>query len=212
MNDFVGLVGSSHSAVPTDGAVPADGAVPTDSAVPSQSTASTQSTARSDLDIDVVERLKTVYLADYRQLVGLAGWIVGGRAMAEELVQDTFVRLLERPPRLDDPAALGSYVRAAVVNRSRSRFRRLVLERRHATGPPDPVELDGEAAGVDRAVRAAVASLPRRQRECVVLRFYGDLTVEAIATTLGITAGSVKTHLHRATTTLEGLLSGGDDR
>jgi RNA polymerase sigma factor (sigma-70 family) len=49
-----------------------------------------------------------------------------------------------------------------------------------------------------REVLAALATLPLRQRQCVVLRFYEDLTEVQIAETLGISQGSVKTHLHRA--------------
>jgi RNA polymerase sigma factor (sigma-70 family) len=53
-----------------------------------------------------------------------------------------------------------------------------------------------------RAIAAAVRALPRRQRDCVVLRYYGDLADPEIATTLGVSVGSVKTHLHRARTAL----------
>ena len=53
-----------------------------------------------------------------------------------------------------------------------------------------------------RAVVARLHDLPRRQRECVVLRFYDDLTVPDIARVLGVAEGSVKSHLHRAMTTL----------
>jgi RNA polymerase sigma-70 factor (ECF subfamily) len=53
-----------------------------------------------------------------------------------------------------------------------------------------------------RAVVQQLATLPGRQRECVVLRFYADLTVPEIARSLGIAEGSVKSHLHRAMTTL----------
>jgi RNA polymerase sigma factor (sigma-70 family) len=53
-----------------------------------------------------------------------------------------------------------------------------------------------------RLVARAVRALPARQRECIVLRFYEELTDREIAETLGITAGSVKTHLHRARTAL----------
>ncbi len=151
-------------------------------------------------------RLKAVYDSDYAHLVGLARWMVGSPGLAEELVQDTFVRLLERPPKLDDPEALSAYVRRAVVNRSRSRIRRLVLERKHARADVESIE----EIDPDEAVRSAVAQLPIRQRQCVVLRFYADLTVDAIAETLGISAGSVKTHLHRANDSLKRLLHEGD--
>ncbi len=146
--------------------------------------------------------LEGLYRDEFGGFVSLARWIVGDRRLAEELVNDTFVRLLERPPTLDDVANLRAYVRTAIVNRSRSRVRRLVLERRHAASasqraddPPEPEEV--------ALVRAAIAALPRRQREVVVLRFHADLSVAAIAATLAIGEGSVKTHLHRAMRALE---------
>ena len=52
-------------------------------------------------------------------------------------------------------------------------------------------------------VAAALALLPRRQRECVVLRYWLDLPEREIADTLGIAAGSVKSHLHRGLAALE---------
>ena len=58
------------------------------------------------------------------------------------------------------------------------------------------------------AVMAAVRRLPTRQRDCVVLFYFLDLATPEIATILGVSRGSVKTHLHRARTTLSVELSG----
>ncbi len=154
--------------------------------------------------------LLALYKREFEQLVGLAHWIVGSRGLGEELVQDTFVRLVQRPPVLSDPEALSAYVRSAVLNGSRSKVRRLILERRHAKQVAERAR-SGEAAVLvtdsDQSVRDAIARLPRRQRESVVLRFYADLTVEAIADTVGISAGPVKTHLHRANLSLKAALT-----
>ena len=49
-----------------------------------------------------------------------------------------------------------------------------------------------------RRLMAQVDDLPNRQRECLVLRYFDQLTDVEIAATLGISVGSVKTHLHRA--------------
>ena len=200
------------------------GVDPTASVAPAEGTQPALSAGRGASDVDRRQTqapLRAVYNADYADLVGLARWILGTTGLAEELVQDTFVRLLERPPELNDPDALSAYVRRAVINRSRSRIRRLILERRHASSGRSADAGDG-AGGVDagadggaehepdQAVRKAVAALPIRQRHCVVLRFYADLTVEAIAETLGISAGSVKTHLHRANRSLKQALAEGD--
>jgi RNA polymerase sigma factor (sigma-70 family) len=88
-----------------------------------------------------------------------------------------------------------------VINLSHSHHRHLRVVRRSPVGAPD----DAVAADHDtvrregqRHIAAAVRALPTRQRDCIVLRYYADLTDTEIASALGISAGSVKTHLHRA--------------
>ncbi len=144
-----------------------------------------------------------VYRRDHARLVGLATWLIGGRAPAEEIVHDVFVRVVENPPALREPEQLGAYLRSAVVNRCRSRVRRLVLERRHANTARESTEADIDSLS---HVRDAVLALPMRQRQAIVLRFYDDLSVDQIAQVLGISSGSVKTHLHRGMRTLESRL------
>ena len=138
--------------------------------------------------------LRAVYTSDFASLVRLATALVGSPALGEELVQDTFARILERPPRLIAAEKMPAYVRKAVVNASRSKVRRIVLERKHLKAER-PV--DESTNGPDYELRAALMELPVRQRQCVALRFYDDMTVEQIAEVLGVSAGSVKTHLHR---------------
>ncbi len=172
--------------------------------------AAVQPDVADDNDSDEHAELRALYQREFEQLVGLAHWMVGSRGLAEELVQDTFVRLVQRPPVLSNPEALSAYVRAAVLNGSRSKVRRLILERRYAKREAERAR-SGETAVLnadpDQSVRDAIARLPQRQRECVVLRYYADLTVNGIAGTVGISAGSVKTHLHRATASLKKTLT-----
>lgn len=97
------------------------------------------------------------------------------------------------------------YVRRAVVNQSRGHLRRRRTAAAHR--PDRPADVESAEAGASRsaagaAVLARVRTLPRRQRECIVLRFYADLSVPEIARSLGVAEGSVKSHLHRAMTTL----------
>lgn len=131
--------------------------------------------------------------------------MVGNPMVAEEIVHDVFVRIVENPPRLRDPKQLSGYVRAAVVNRCRNKIRRFRLERLHANPTPEQVT---SLPSSDNELRRAVLSLPTRQREAVVLRFYEDMTVDQIGQTLGISSGTVKTHLHRALRSLEAALEG----
>lgn len=138
-------------------------------------------------------------------LVRLAGALTGDRQSAEDVVQDVMIRMHGRWHRFDDENTALVYVRAAVVNGSRSHLRSL-LRRRSLRAPDDgPVppadqavlaRLDGER------VRRAVARLPRRQREIVVLRYLSGLTVRETAATLGIAESAVKASASRALATL----------
>ena len=156
--------------------------------------------------------VEDLFAARYGELVGLAGLILAGAGAAggaEDVVQDVFAALYRRADPLDDPAAAVGYLRRSVVNGARSRLRRREVERRPhlrvATGGPaveDEVLADDDA----RAVAAAVAQLPLRQRECIACAYQLGLTHAEAAAALDISVGSVKTHLHRATRRLATLL------
>lgn len=137
------------------------------------------------------------------ELVRMAAFILGDRGAAEDVVQDVFVRMHERTGLLNgDPQR---YLRSAVINGCRSALRRSRLIRRHAEQqgrqsvcPPLTTE---EAALLDedrRRVLSALASLPRRRREVLVLRFYLEMSEAEIADTLGISPGTVKSTASRA--------------
>lgn len=144
-------------------------------------------------------------------LLKLAVVLVGDHGLAEELVQEAFVRL-HRASRRPAPGAERAYLRRTVINLSHGHHRHLRVVRNRpteASGHGAAAEVDAVRRDGQRQVAAAVRALPQRQRDCTVLRFYLDLTDREIADTLGISPGSVKTHLHRAraalTETLEGL-------
>jgi RNA polymerase sigma-70 factor (sigma-E family) len=145
--------------------------------------------------------LEPLFREHYRKLVGLARLLVDDPAQAEEVVQDAFVSLHRNWDRLRDAGAAPAWLRAAVVNGSRGRLRRLATARKHLRvvdpvtgGLPDESAI---AADEHRAVARALRRLPDRQRACVALRFYDDLSEAEIADVLGISTGSVKTHVHR---------------
>lgn len=154
--------------------------------------------------------LRALYEREYRSLVRLASLLLDDPGTCEEVVQDAFVRALVRWRTIGTPDNAAAYLRSAVLNGARSKLRRRVVARRH----PDPVP--GTSTGSDgpavahAAVVAELRRLPRRQRECVVLRLYLDLPETEVAAALGISTGSVKTHLHRGLATLTERL--GDDR
>ena len=160
--------------------------------------------------IDADAAVTALYAAHYRSLVRLAVLLVHDVATAEEVVQDSFVALhAGGMHRLRDSEKALSYLRAAVVNRSRSVIRHRVVVDRNAPKPaPDmPSAEHGALTLLERsAVVAALRSLPDRQREVVVLRYYGDLSEAQIAAAMGITRGAVKSHTSRAMAALRSVL------
>lgn len=148
--------------------------------------------------------LDSVFRAHARSLLGLAFALTGDRGVAEELVQDAFVALAHQPQR-PRPGAELAYLRRTVVNLSHDQRRHLAVVRRHpepASRSVPAAEAGAESRHVQRRVAEAVRALPDRQRDCMVLRCYAEATDAEIADALGISAGTVKKHLHRARATL----------
>jgi len=139
-----------------------------------------------------------LYREHHADLVRLALLLVGDRGCAEDVVQDVFTRLCARNRVLQRDSTL-AYVRTAVVNGCRSVLRRRALARRVAvtrTVPwrdtQDSAEQTAMLAEDRRQVLAALAGLPNRRREVLVLRYYLNLPVAEVAAMLGISQGSVK--------------------
>ncbi len=150
---------------------------------------------------------EALYRTDYPQLVRLAGLLVGDFGLGEEIAQEAFARLLESRAAITDPR---SYLRGIVANLCRSRIRRAMAARRHADR--SEIRSEWDESGPDGAVRVAISGalrrLPRRQREAIVLRFYGGMTESEIAAAMGVSVGAVKTHLHRGQLALSEALEG----
>ena len=160
-------------------------------------------------DWDADRAVTVLYAAHYRSLVRLAALLLRDVATAEEVVQDSFVAMHDGWRRLRDNDKALSYLRQSVVNRSRSVLRHRVVVDKNAPKPaPDmPSAEQGAIALLERsAVVTALRTLPRRQREALVLRFYGDLSEAQIAATMGISKGAVKSHTARAMTALRSVL------
>ena len=160
---------------------------------------------------DVGDALTTLHRENYAGLVRMATIVLGDPGLAEQVVQDAFVRLQMRwrgMRGIDRPAA---YLRSAVLNGCRSQLRRHRVRDRHAARRTAPPALAGpESAALARddhdRVIAALRTLPARQREAVVLRYYLDLGEADIAAAMRVSAGSVKTHLHRGLAALSRVL------
>jgi RNA polymerase sigma-70 factor (ECF subfamily) len=167
----------------------------------------------------VPSRFDTAYRDVAPRLLGVVTRVVGDRAEAEDVVQEAFARLdgqpvLERRP--DDIAAwLHRVALNLAFNRVRDRRRwqdraerggRLHLAGAQTPEPLDEVIRAEEAAGV----RAALAQLPDKQRDCLLLRHSGYSYAE-IAEIVGIAAGSVGTTLVRAERAFRSLVAQEND-
>jgi len=138
------------------------------------------------------------------QLVCTLTVFCGDRGVAEELAQETLVRVWNRWPAvsaLQNPAGWAHHV---ALNLARSAFRRAAAERRaYARLGPRP-ESDAGAPDPDdlAAVRQAVADLPPRQRAAIAWRYFAGFSVDETAVVLGCAPGTVKSLTSKATATL----------
>ena len=160
--------------------------------------------------------LAELHHAHYTSLVRLAALLLGDTGRAEEVVQDAFVKLHSRIGGLRRSDAAPAYLRSAVLNGARSQLRHRAVHDRHAErvstlGVSPSAEAGALARTEHDRVLAAMRRLPDRQREALALRYYLDLSEAEMAAAMGISTGSVKTHLHRGLAALGDLLEE-DDR
>jgi RNA polymerase sigma-70 factor (sigma-E family) len=158
---------------------------------------------------DAARAVTAIYTAHYRSLVRLAVLLVRDVATAEEVVQDSFTAMHAAWSQLRDTEKALSYLRQSVVNRSRSVLRHRVAVDKNAPKPaPDmPSAEQGAISLLERsAVIAALRTLPPRQREALVLKYYADLSEAQIAEAMGISRGAVKSHTARGVAALRAVL------
>lgn len=147
--------------------------------------------------------VEVLFRARYLEMVRLAGLL--GADDPEDIAQEAFARLMRKAGPDTDPVP---YLRAIVCNLTRNRHRHLRVVREktpRAVSEPSP-----EQAAISREdhaeVIAAVAALPARRREAIVLRFWLDLSEREIATTMGVSPGTVKSQLSRGLSALSRVL------
>jgi RNA polymerase sigma-70 factor (sigma-E family) len=144
-------------------------------------------------------------------LLRTAYLLTGDRGHAEDLLQTALLRTARHWSRAR--AAPEAYARRTLVNLSRDRVRWLLRRPREAPLPPEADRLRAADAGYERVterrvVLRALAQLPIRQRQVIVLRFFEDLPVEQTAQLLGCSTGTVKSYTSRALVRLRELLAG----
>jgi len=150
---------------------------------------------RSRRDAD--EAVESLFHAHYPRVVYTAFSLVGDWDLAEQLAQEAYLRLWRRWRWISDPQAAPMYLQRTVVNLSRETIRRRVIERRVLRARDlEPAAPAPDAAAVAE-LRRAVATLPMRKRECVVLRYLLGLSEAETADLLGISVGTVKSQTHK---------------
>ncbi len=146
-------------------------------------------------------------------LVRMARLFTDDRNAAEDLVQEAFIRLHKSAHRIRSPDKAASYLRSIVINLARDHNRRGLVSLRHQEAvpvgtapeaPEDRLLLDEEQMLLLDDVRA----LSPRQRDCIFLRFYLELSEREIADVLSISPNSVKTHCRRGLASLRETIGG----
>lgn len=159
--------------------------------------------------------LRDLYDRYWVALVRLAGLVLGSSDAAEEVVQDAYVAISRRLDRFADAGDAYGYLRVSVVNGCRSVHRhRAVVQRKPVPVDPAPAQPEelAERRQRDEQVMALLQTLPRRQREVLVLRYYADASEAEIAETLGVSRGAVKSHAHRGMNALRSALAQTDEQ
>jgi RNA polymerase sigma factor (sigma-70 family) len=146
-------------------------------------------------------------LVDQRggRLVAYAAMLVNRDGEAEDLVHDALIKCFSRRRRISSVADAEAYTRRAMqtlaIDRARARGSRKRTATRAYSRESEGADLD---VGLD--VRRALRELAPRERVCVVMRFFDDLTVAQVAERLGLADGTVKRYLSNAAAKLVPLL------
>jgi RNA polymerase sigma-70 factor (ECF subfamily) len=141
---------------------------------------------------------------EHRRLVGAVGLYLNDAGLAEEIAQEALLRVCRAWPRVQQLESPGGWAHRVAMNLAVSAARARNVRRR----VDDRLAVlrwrdheDDDRSGVV-AMRAAIASLPERQREALVLRYYADLSVAEVAKAMRCPEGTVKTLTSRGVAAL----------
>jgi RNA polymerase sigma-70 factor (ECF subfamily) len=157
---------------------------------------------------EATEEFTDFFRREYPRLARACLLLTSDRAEAEELAQEALARAYTR---WADVAVMGSpagYVYRTALNLNRKRLRRLAVRARHVVAPPPQPDVDDVAESVD--ILRAIRSLPRGQREALVMVEWLDLDIQEAASLLGIAPASVRGRLFRARQVLRERFGGTD--
>jgi RNA polymerase sigma-70 factor, ECF subfamily len=153
-------------------------------------------------DVDAFEELVRRYQTSiYR----VALRILGSRADAQDVVQETFVRAWRALPRFRHDSAISTWLYRIVTRRALDKIASCrstgTLDEVEVEAGPDPAQAAEDQERL-RAVKQAIAKLPPDQRAALVLREFEGLSYQEVAHVLGASVPAIKTRIHRARLTV----------
>ncbi|HVL04805.1 MAG TPA: RNA polymerase sigma factor [Acidimicrobiales bacterium] len=140
----------------------------------------------------------------FPRAVRLAARLLGNRAAAEDVAAETMARAYARWSKVSRLPYRDGWVLKVATNLAIDRLRR-----RPPEVVPPPADDFEDAVHLRLALNAALLTLAPRQRQAVSLRYLGGLSDREVALALGISLGSVKTHIHRGLHGLRACLGAG---
>lgn len=147
-----------------------------------------------------MDEIESLYRQHASAVFRFAWGMCGDRSSAEDVVSETFVRLLTGAPRIETRTArayLLTIARHVFINGLRRRQREVPLDEDAPAPPDDPIgKLDDRARLA--SVLGALRDLPEHERAALLLRIDHELPYEDIAAALGARVGTVKVWVHRA--------------
>ena len=157
------------------------------------------------------DAFRLLYEAHRTAVFQFAWWVTASVSLAEDVVQDCFLALLERPQAFDpERSSLRTYLLAVARNQSYKRIRRLPDDAERADTADENVDLLASVLEAELAdvVQRAIELLPPLQREAIVLAHYQDLSGADMAGVMGVDVETAKGRLKRGRERLRSLLAG----
>ena len=179
-----------------------------------------QASFATDADLEQVALVRAARRGDrgafgdlYNRYAGMVHSIALAHVAAEDvndIVQEVFLRALQKIRELRDPAAFGGWLATITRNVARSAKR---AASRFVQGEPEVMTAETQRHSMDaRRALAAIRSLPEAYRETLVMRLVQGMTGPEIADRTGLTAASVRVNLHRGMKLLKQRLEMGPAR
>ncbi|MCA1703194.1 MAG: SigE family RNA polymerase sigma factor [Actinobacteria bacterium] len=147
--------------------------------------------------------MEALYTANTQRAGRLAYFLVGERELAQDLVQEAFLKVFARWGNLRDPQSFAAYLNRTIVNLAHKSHRRRNVERRYLDKQPrlEAVAPERDYETSDDLWRQ-LQLLPQRQRAAVVLRYYEDLSDRQAAEAMGCSEKALASLVQRGLGTL----------